>query len=98
RDNGPAVFLGAILDVALAGVDHGLDREGHAGFEFFQRAGAAVMQHLRFFMKAPTYAMTAKLAHDAKTLFFREGLDGKANVAQPCTGLDTHDALPHGLV
>ena len=76
------------LDVLAPGVDHGLDGEGHAGLELLQRAGLAVVQHLRLFMKAAPDAVATKLAHHAEALAFGKCLDGVANVAQMRARLD----------
>jgi len=97
-DDAPAILLGAVLDFLGAGIDHGLDGEGHAGHEFFQGAGAAVMQHLGLFVEAFANTVAAKFTHDAKALAFGEFLNGKANVTQMHAGFDHHDALPHGFV
>ncbi len=48
-------------------------------------------------MEAPAYAVAAELAHDGEPLAFGKGLDGKADIAEANTGLDAHDALPHGF-
>src|SRR6185312_1839834 len=94
--DGPAVAH--LTDVAPAQVDHRLDREGHAGFEFFERARLAVMQHLRFFMKYLADAVAAELAHDREAVALGKLLDGPADVAQARARLDHHDAMPHGLI
>ena len=97
RHDGPAVFFRTVLDVTLARIDHRLDGENHAWFQLFQRAGLAVVQHLRVFMKLLTNAVAAKLAHDGKALPLGKLLNRKTNVTQPDTRLDAHDALPHGF-
>ena len=97
-DDGPAVFLGAVLDFLFASIDHGLDGEGHALFKLVQRAGAPVVQHLRFFVKNLANAVAAKLAHHAEAMAFGKLLDRKTNITQVDAGLDQHDAFPHGLI
>src|SRR5438270_3175814 len=61
RHDGPAV--GELADVALAGIDHGLDGESHAGHELQALAGPPVMQDLRFLVEALADAVAAELAH-----------------------------------
>src|SRR5690606_21474187 len=68
RDDGPAVAH--FLDLAPTGVDHGLDGEGRAGLELFERARAAVVQHLRVFVEALADAVAAELAHHAEAVAF----------------------------
>ena len=97
-DDAPAVFFGAFLDVLATGIDHGLDGEGHAFNQLFQRAGAAVVQHLGLFVKALADAVATELAHHAETLAFGKLLDGVAYVAQMDAGFDHLDAMPHGVV
>jgi hypothetical protein len=64
----------------------GFDREDHARHQRFQRAGAAVVQHLRFFMETRADAVAAELAHHAEPSVFGKALDGVADVAQPRAG------------
>ena len=97
-DNGPAILLGPVLDLLAPGVDHRLDGEGHAHLELVQRAGLAVVQHLRLFMEHAANAVAAKLAHHAEALAFGKFLDCPAHVAQPRAGLDHLDAVPHGVI
>ena len=66
RDDGPAVA--GFADVALAGVDHRLDRERHAGLQLVERAGLAVVQHLRVLVEALADAVAAELAHDREAV------------------------------
>ena len=94
----PAVFFGAFLDVLAAGVDHGLDGEGHAFDQLLQRARAAVVQHLGLFVEDAANAVATELAHHAEAVAFGKLLDRVANVAKVDAGLDHHDALPHGFV
>ena len=80
-DDRPAIFFGAVFDVFAARVDHRLNRESHADFEFFQRAGFAVVQHLGLFVEHLANAVPTKLAHHAEALAFSKFLNGPANVA-----------------
>jgi hypothetical protein len=95
---GPTVFLGAVLDVALARIDHGLNGEGHAFHQLFQRTGPAIVQHLGFFMETQTNAVATKLAHHAEAMSLGKLLDGVADVTQMDAGLDHFDAVPQGVI
>jgi len=95
-DDGPAIVH--LFDIALTGVDHGLDGEHHAGFEFFQRARFTVMQDLRFFVENFANAVTAKLSHDGETMAFSEHLNGVADIASARAGLNLDNAVPHGFI
>jgi len=79
-DHGPPV--GQEFDVTLAGVDHRLNREGHAGDQFDTGAGIAVVQHLWLLMKFPTDAVTAIFTHHRAVLGLGVLLDGMADVAK----------------
>ncbi len=94
--DGPAVAHFA--DLALAGVDHRLDGEDHARLEFIERAGTAVVQHLRLFVEDLADAVAAEFAHHAVAGFFRVLLDHVADVAQVRARLDLGDAQPHALI
>ena len=50
--------------MAFALVDHGLDGENHAGFEFQALAFAAVVQDLRFAVEGAADAVAAKFLYD----------------------------------
>src|SRR5687768_10080792 len=95
-DDGPAV--GQLADARLAGVDHGLDREGHARLERHAGAGAAVVQDLRLLVELAADAVAAELAHHGVAVLLGVGLDGRAEVAQAHARADLADALPHALV
>jgi hypothetical protein len=56
------------------------------GTSVLQRAGAAVVQHLRLFVEARADAVAAELAHHREAGVFGKGLDGVADVAQPGAG------------
>ena len=96
-DDGPAV-VAKLLDLAPAGVDHGLDGEHHAGLELFERAGAAIVQHLGFFVEYLANAVAAELAHHRKAVPFGEFLDGVSDVAQVRAGAHLLDTQPHGVI
>ena len=83
--------------MALAGVHHGLDGEGHAGLEFIAGAGFAVVQNLRIFVVHAADAMAAVLAHHGEVAILDEGLDGVSDVAEMRAGLHLFDAAPHGF-
>mmetsp|Transcript_20980 Transcript_20980/g.80928 ORF Transcript_20980/g.80928 Transcript_20980/m.80928 type:complete len:420 (+) Transcript_20980:106-1365(+) len=95
-DDGPAIAQ--LADLAPAGVDHGLDREHHAGHQFIQRAGAAVVQHLGLLVEDAADAVAAELAHDREAGVLSKRLYGMADIAQPRAGANLGNALPHGLV
>ena len=100
RHDGPAVR--EQLHVALAGVDHRLDREGHAGHELDAGAGPAVVQHLRILVEDPADAVAAVLAHDREALLLDEALDRVADVAEAAPGwtarMPRHIASKHTRV
>src|SRR5688500_8057411 len=95
-DDGPAVAQ--LADVALAGVDHRLDGEGHALGEPHALSGAAVMEDLRFLVEAPPDAVAAEFAHHAEAAAFGVALDGGADVPERDSGANHLDAAPHALV
>ena len=95
-DDGPAVAH--FLDFFAADVEHGLNRDRHAGLELAQRAGAAVVKNLRLFMKLLTNAVAAKFAHHTQAVAFGKALNRMAHVAQIGPGLDLDDAVPHGVI
>ena len=95
-DDGPAVAK--LLDLSLAGIDHGLNGEGHARLNDFQCAGSAVVQNLGLFVELFADAVPTKLSHNGVALAFGKALDGMSNVAQMHPRFDHHDAVPHGLM
>ena len=84
--------------MAFALVDHGLDGENHAGFEFQALAFAAVVQNLRFAVEGASDAVAAKFLHDGIACVFGNLLAGIAHVAQCRAGFDGFDARHHGIV
>jgi hypothetical protein len=72
--------------VALAGVDHRLDGEGHARLQHHAGAGLAVVQHLRVLVVDLADAVAAVLAHHREALGLGIALDGVADVAQGGAG------------
>ncbi|CAJ6303506.1 Uncharacterised protein [Burkholderia pseudomallei] len=94
--DGPLV--GHRADVALAGVDHRLDREDHARLELDARARAPVVDDLRVLVEHRADAVTAVFAHDAVALRFRMLLDRVADVAEMRAGPHLVDAEPHAFV
>ena len=84
--------------MAFALVDHGLDGENHAGFEFQALAFAAVVQDLRFAVEGAADAVAAKVLYDGIACVFGNLLAGVAYVAQCRAGFDGFDACHHGGV
>ena len=84
--------------MAFALVDHGLDGENHAGFEFQALAFAAVVQNLRFAVEGAADAVAAKFLHNRIACVFGNLLAGIAYVAQCRAGFDGFDARHHGIV
>src|SRR5688572_33270865 len=94
-DDGPSVAQQ--LHVAPPGVDHRLDSEGHAGFEFEAGARLTVMKDLGVLVEDPADPVAAVLANDRIALALDKGLDGVAEVAEAGPRADGTDAAPHGL-
>src|SRR5688572_10660135 len=95
-DDGPAV--GQLADAGLAGVDHRLDREGHARLERHAGAGAPVVQDLRLLVELAADAVAAEFAHHRIAVLLGVRLDGGAQVAQPRARAHLADAEPHAFV
>jgi hypothetical protein len=94
-DHRPAVRQQA--HEALAGVDHRLDREGHAGAQLEARAGLAVVQHLRVLVVDAADAVAAVFPHDRETPLLGIGLHGVPDVAEVGARAHLLDAAPHRL-
>ena len=94
--HGPAIIQEP--HVTLAGVDHGLDGECHAGGQFEAGSRFAIMQDLGVFMVYPADAVSTVFTHHGKMVALGEYLDGVADVAQPRARFDLADAVPHGLM
>src|SRR3972149_9789047 len=75
-DDGPAVAQ--LLDVAFAGVNHGLNGKHHAGLQFKASTWLAVMQHLRIFMEFFADTVAAKFTYHAAAVFFGVGLNRRS--------------------
>src|SRR3546814_446556 len=95
-DDGPAISQGT--DFFAASVDHGLDGEDHARFQFFTRSGLAIMQNLGVLMEFAPYAVAAVFAHNGKALLFGMLLDDMADVAHGGAGANLLYAQPHALI
>lgn len=67
-------------------IDHGLDGEGHAGFEFWADAAFSKIGNLGIFVKAATDAMSNKFANDAEAIFYGLGFDEIGNVTDAMSG------------
>src|SRR5450830_41005 len=95
-DGGPAVAQ--YLGVSLALVDHRLDGEGHAGFQFHARTGAAVVQDLRLFVEHLADAVAAELANHREAVLFSVLLDHFTDIAQAAAGFDDFNGLVHAFL
>src|SRR5688572_800425 len=93
RDDGPTV--GQQFHVALAGVHHRLDGDGHARHELDAGAGPAVMQHLRVLVEPAADTVPAVLAHHGKALLLDVALDRVADVAELAARAYRPYASPH---
>lgn len=76
----------------LADVDHGFNRENHAGAQLWTRAGAADMDDFGGVVEQLAQAMAAEITDHAIAMLFGVGLDRVANVADPVAGLCGFDA------
>src|SRR5690606_6872081 len=94
--DGPAVVHFAHF--AAAGIDHGFDREDHACFQSFQRAGFAVVKDLGLLMENLANAVSAEFTDDAVTGFFGMLLDRMADIPEVSAGLDLGNAQPHAFI
>ena len=76
--HGPAVWQDAQMAFPL--VDHRLDGENHTRLQHQPLAFAAIMQHLRLFVKAAADAVAAKFLHHRIAGVFGNLLAGIADV------------------
>ena len=88
----------SLADVALAGVDHRLDGEGHARLQLHARCPAGRSAAPAAPRGSAADAVAAELAHHAEAAALGVALDGVADVAQPCARPHHRDALPHAFV
>src|SRR5215813_5614151 len=84
--------------MGTAEIDHGLDREQHAGPKYRALAVAADMDDVGLVMEQPAQPVTAEIADHAHMLGFHEGLDGGPDVAGGAAGPDRRNAAHHSLV
>src|SRR5919201_1076891 len=70
-----------------ARVDHRLDCQCHAGFEFWPATAPAVVRDLRFFVQFAADAVTDEFAHDCETISPRFVLDLRADVTETAAGV-----------
>ena len=80
RAHRPAVLEQA--NIRPAHVDHRLNRQRHAGFQFRTASAPAVIGNLRFFVQFAPNPVANKLAHDREMILRRLIFDLRANVAQ----------------
>ena len=92
-DHSPVILKQSGLFVA--GIDHGLDGEGHARFYCQPGARGAVVQNLRVFMEHPADAVTAVFAHHGEAVAFGMLLNHVPNITKLRAGLDQFNAFVH---
>ena len=85
-DGGPAVTEN--FHVAFADIDHGFNRENHAGFDGSSFAALAEMHDMGFFVKVFADAVAAEFSDHRIAVAFGVLLDGMANVAEMRAGFD----------
>ena len=90
-DGGPAVFED--VNFGPPGVDHGLNREDHAGLETGAFAAVAEVRNLGIFVHGTANAMADELADDTEALGLAELLDDGGDIAEATADL----ALLNGL-
>src|SRR5690606_29417948 len=90
RNGGPAI--GQNLHMRLAEIDHGLDREDHAGTHFRTFIPLSIVEDVRSVVEDPTDAVAAEIAHNGTTLALGIGLDGSADRADAGAGLHLGNA------
>ena len=95
RDDGPTVA--ERLRFVAAEIDHGLDREGHAGPDLVARALAAEVRNLRLLVHRKADPVTDHVAHDAEAVGLDVRLDGIRDVADASADLGFRDAEAEGL-
>src|SRR6266567_736853 len=95
-DDGPPI--GKATYPRLAGVDHRLDGEDHAGLKLEAGRRAAVVKNLRLLVKCAADAVAAKLAYDRIAVRLGVALYGRADVAEMSSRLDRPYSPPHRLV
>lgn len=95
-DGGPPVRKDA--DFFGSQIDHGLDGEGHARFEFWADAAFSKIGNLGIFMETASDAVSNKFANDAEAIFNGFGFDEIGNVADAVSGPgEFHSAAQNAL-
>jgi len=62
-------LVGENLDLSAAHIDHGFDRECHAGFEFWTAPAFTKIWDLRIFVELAANPVTDEFTHDTETIF-----------------------------
>src|SRR2546428_5432834 len=93
--DGPIV--GVAFGAPVADVDHGLDRDDHAGPQDGAGVGRAVVRDLRVLVHVAADAVPDVLADDGEALAFDPGLDGGADLADAGGAARGRNAPPEGL-
>ena len=78
-DGGPLVRKDA--DFFGSQIDHGLDGEGHARFEFWADAAFSKIGNLGIFMETAADAVSNKFANDAEAIFNGFGFDKVGDIS-----------------
>ena len=94
-DVGPTI--GERLGFKTAEVNHGLDRERHAGLDFFARTAPTKVGDLWRFMHRGADAMADHIPYHAKTMAFAVGLNRMRDVADTIADLRLPDAKVEGF-
>ncbi len=81
-----------LLYMAFAGIDHGFDGEGHAGFQFEAGMGFAVVQNLGVVVVNTADAVAAVFAHHRVAAAFGQRLDGMTDIAKMGAGAHLFNA------
>src|SRR4051812_20441281 len=93
--DGPSVR--ELPDARLAGVDHRLDGERHAGLDRHSSGGLAVMQDLRLLVELAADAVPAELAHNRESVALSMLLDRCPNITKAGPRAHLEDTAPHAF-
>ena len=94
-DVGPTIGEG--LGLKTAEVNHGLDRERHAGLDFFASAAPTEVGDLWGFMHRGADAVADHIANDAEAVAFAVGLNRMRDIADTIADLRLADTEVEGF-